>query len=423
MSRRLMLVILLCAISVVGCSAAATGQPPDAATGQSPDATFPSEIDGLPVISVADTAGLLGSGKLDGRAAAVAGYGNEMPVPCPYPGRYVGPLESWCHFTAVTDTLSSARLCEPNGGNGTRCGMPSATYLSPFFMPETSGDVQAWQTGQEPVALVLIGHAGDPRQWPCTAATQDECANAFVVDRIAWAQGREVPVAVPQTGDQQTGQAITPRMTLAQVAAAIGPDDELLTGAPFRKGDIATIDPRWNFTGDEVIWLVRSLGSKAGSGATQTRPETVWLVDDANGRVIDRMPLTVDARYQPARLWQMATAHGVDCCASDLAAFYRVTSTNGTTMYEGQVKGGMSGGQGSTTFGGGYMSGPLLLPAGDYSVTTWLATYDQGVAGAPRGTCSTEVTLRPLDDVALNADFPPNRSCTFQPAPSQSPGE
>ncbi len=191
--------------------------------GRPPDATFPSEIDGLPVISVADAAGLLGSGKLDGRAVAVAGYGNEMPVSCPYPGRYVGPLESWCHFTAVTDTLSSARLCEPYGENGTRCGMPSATYLSPFFMPETSGDVQSWQTGQEPVALVLIGHAGDPRQWQCTAATQDECASAFVVDRVAWAQGREVPVVVPQTGDQQTGQAITPRMTLAQVAAAIGP--------------------------------------------------------------------------------------------------------------------------------------------------------------------------------------------------------
>ncbi len=107
------------------------------------------------------------------------------------------------------------------------------------------------------------------------------------------------------------------------------------------------------------------------------------------------MPLKVDARYQPARLWQMATVHGVDCCASDLAAFYRVTSTDGTTMYEGQVKGGSSGGQGSTTFGGGYMSGPLVLPAGDYSVTTWLATYDQGIAGAPRGTCMTEVTLRP----------------------------
>jgi hypothetical protein len=32
------------------------------------------------------------------------------------------------------------------------------------------------------------------------------------------------------------------------------------------------------------------------------------------------------------------------------------------------------------------------------------------------------VTLRPLDDVALNADFPANKACTFGPAPSPSPG-
>ena len=52
--------------------------------------------------------------------------------------------------------------------------------------------------GTEPVALVLIGHAGDARQWQCTAATQAECANAFVVDRIDWAAGHDVPLAAPR---------------------------------------------------------------------------------------------------------------------------------------------------------------------------------------------------------------------------------
>ena len=70
----------------------------------------------------------------------------------------------------------------------------------------------------------------------------------------------DVPPAAPETGDQQTGKVITPRMTLAQVAAAIGLGDDLLTGAPFRAGDIATVDPRWNFAGDDIVWLVRSLG-------------------------------------------------------------------------------------------------------------------------------------------------------------------
>jgi hypothetical protein len=290
---------------------------------------------------------------------------------------------------------------------------------------ETSGDAWSYLTGGatgEPAAFVLIGHAGDARQWQCTAATQAECALAFVVDRIAWADGRVVPPAAPQTGDQQTGKAITPRMTLSQVAAAIAVGDDLLTGAPFRKGDAATVDPRWNFAGDDVEWLVRSLGPAAGAGAAGTRPEKVWLVDDVTGRVIDSHPLQLAADYQPARLWQMATVHGVDCCAGDVLAFYRVTSGDGSVVYEGPVPGGSSGGTDATTYGGGYGSGPLVLPAGGYSITAWLASSDGGVMGAPRDACSTQVILAPHGDVALNADFPANQACAFQPAPSPSPG-
>jgi hypothetical protein len=391
-------------------------------TGEPLDASFPSEVAGLPVISVADAVELLQAGRLDGQAVAVAGYYDEFVPSCPYPGRYIGPLEDWCRFVAFTDSRATAQLCQPEGSNGMSCSGPSGTNLSPWFMSETSGSAWSFLTGGgtgEPAALVLMGHAGDARQWQCTAATQPECASAFVVDRIAWAEGHDVPAAVPQTGDQQTGKVITPRLTLDQVAAAIGVGEDLLTGAPFRKGDIATIDPRWRFAGDDIVWLVRSLAPAAGSG--QTRPETVWLVDDTTGKVIDSHPLELDPDYQPARLWQMATVHGVDCCASNLSAFYRVRSGDGTLVSEGQVPGDESGGSGSTTFGGGYGSGPLVLPAGSYSITAWLATYDGGVMGTPREECSTRVTLRPLDDVALDADHPGTRSCTFGPAPPPSP--
>jgi hypothetical protein len=286
-------------------------------------------------------------------------------------------------------------------------------------MTETSGNAWSFLPGGatgKPAALVLIGHAGDGRQWQCNAATQAKCASAFVVDRVAWAEGHDVRAAAPETGDQQTGKVITPRMTLAQVAAAAGLGDEVLTGAAFRKGDVATVDPRWNFAGDDIVWLVRSLGPGAG----ETRPETVWLVDDATGRVIDSQKVAAD--YQPARLWQMVTARGVECCVGDVLAFYRVTSRDGTLVYEGMVPGGSSGGTDSTTFGGSYGSGPLVLPAGDYSISAWLAPYSDGVAGSPRGDCSTHVSLRPLDDVALNANFAAGKTCTFGPAPSPSPG-
>ncbi len=383
--------------------------------------SVPSEVAGLPVLSVAHAVDLLRSGELDGQAVAVAGYYDAFTPPCPYPGRYVGPLEDWCRFVAFTDTRASAQLCQPEGTDGVSCSQPTGTSLAPFFMTETSGSAASRVSGQEPVALVLIGHAGDARQWQCTAATQAECANAFVVDRIAWAEGDDVPPAAPQTGDQQSGSAVTPRMTLTQVAAAIGLGDDLLTGAPFRAGDIATVDPRWNFAGDRLAWVVRSLAPAVGSDAQGARPEVVWLVDDATGRVIDSHPLKLGADYQPARLWQMATIHGLECCAGDVAAFYRVTSSDGSVVYEGMVRGGSSGGTESTTYGGGYGSGPLVLPAGAYSITAWLSSYEGGAMGTARNECSMEVTLRPLDDLALNADYPPSKACTFQPAPSPSP--
>ncbi len=403
----------------VSASASAIVSPPPSASGPA------SEVAGLPVISVASAAELLLSGKLDGQAVAVAGYYSETALPCPYPGRYIGPLEGWCRLVAFTDAADGAQLCRPEGSNGMGCSEPSGTNLAPFFVSETSGDAWSYLTGGangEPAALVLIGHAGDARQWQCTAATQAKCAGAFVVDRIARANGHDIPVAAPQTGDQQSGTPITPRMSLAQVTAAIGLGDDLLTGAAFRAGDIATVDPRWNLAGDNIVWLVRSLGPAAQTGSAETRPESVWLIDDATGNVIDSHPLKLASDYQPARLWQMATAHGVDCCAGDVLAFYRVTSGDGSVVYEGMVPGGSSGGQGSTTYGGGYGSGPLVLPAGGYSIAAWLATDTGGVIGSPRHECSTEVTLRPLDDVALNADYPPNKACTFQPAPSASPG-
>ncbi len=390
-----------------------------------PDAPFPSEVAGLPVISVTDAVDLLQSSKLDGQAVAVAGYFDQFTPSCPYPGRYIGPLETWCRFVAFTDSSATAQLCQPEGSNGMSCSQPSGTNLSPWFMTETSGDVWSLLPGGAngaPAALVVIGHAGDARQWQCAAATQAQCARAFVVDRIAWADGHDVPVTAPQTGGQSSGTAITPSMTLAQVAAAIGLGDDLLTGAPFRSGDIATVDPRWNLAGDSIVWLVRSLGQAAGPGASAARPETVWLVDDATGRVIDSHPLQLAADYQPARLWQMATVHGLDCCAGDVLAFYRVTFDAGAAAYEGMVRGDASGGQDGTTYGGGYMSTPLVLPAGSYSVAAWLAPYSVGVAGAPQGECSTSVTLRALDNVGLNADFPPNRACTLGPASSPSPG-
>jgi hypothetical protein len=385
---------------------------------------FPTEVAGLPVMTVPQAADLLRSGKFDGRAVAVAGYFAQFMPSCPPPDRYIGPLESWCRFVAFADSRDNAQLCQPMGPNGISCHQPSGTFLEPFVMSETSGSAASWLTGGatgDPAALVLVGHAGDPRQWDCAAATQAECANAFVVDKLAWAEGRDVPLTVPQTGDLESGRPLTPSMAPAQVVAAIGLGDGVLTVAAYRAGDIATIDPRFAFAGDNLVWLARSLAPADASQGEGMRAETVWLVDDATGRIIDSRPLQLDATFQPARVWRMATVHGLECCGTNVLAFERVRSADGMVVHEGILPGSASGAQDSTIFGGGYGSPPLVLSPGRYSITAWLATYNGGVSGAPSQACASEVTVAALDDVTLNAVFPSGQACSFAPAPSGSP--
>jgi hypothetical protein len=365
------------------------------------------------------------SGAAAGQAIAVAGYYNAFFPSCPYPGRYIGPLERWCDYVAFTDAPGDARLCT-SSANQTSCAQTTATNLGPFFMPE-SGQPNPWlNTGPlnngDPVPFVLIGHAGDPRQWQCTDMTLDECSHAFVVDRIAWAKGDGLPMTVPETGGMDSGAAVTPRMTLAEVRAAVGTDN-LVAAAPFRAGDVAVIDPRSNLAGDDLVWVVRSLATPAPVSGAQAIPETVTLVDDASGKVIGSQPLKVDPAYQPARLWPTATVHGAACCAGSELPFVRVHASGGAVVHEGLVSGSSSGGNDVSTYGGGYGSTPIVLPAGDYTIDSWLATFDRGVMGAVKDQCSTTITLKPLDDVAPNADFPDGKACTFGPGvpPSDAP--
>jgi hypothetical protein len=319
---------------------------------------FPAQIAGLPVVSVAEAVAMIAAGKLDGRVAAVAGYYDAVALSCPYPGRYIGPLESWCGLTAFTDRLQDARLCRPGVDNETVCSPPTATSLTPFLEPETDGAVPALGGGLVPVPLVLVGHAGDARQWRCTEQTQAACAHACVVDRVAWADGHDVPLAAPQTGDQASGRPITPRMMLAQAAAATGIGDSLLQGAAFRARDIASIDPRENLAGDSIVCLLRSLGQGTGP----TRQVSEQIVDDATGKLIATLPLAPQATYRPARLWQSAILRGTDCCGGHEFPMYRLVASDGTLVFDGMMSGGMSGGAGFTAFGTGYESpGPLHM--------------------------------------------------------------
>jgi len=368
---------------------------------------FPADVAGMPVVSVATAAELIQQGALDGRAVAVAGYFAEAVVSCPAPFEYVSPLVGWCGLIALADDPSSATLCHP-GTNSTGCHEPRGIHLTPFFMPETSGQVPSLPN-TKPVPVVLIGHAGDARQWQCAADAKPECSRAFVVDRVAWAGGRDLSIGRPQAVDQTTGEALHPRLTAEQAASAVN-GNQVLSVAAFRRRDLSTIDPRWNLVGDGIVWIVRSAGAAEPKGPT--RSVVVSLVDDVSGEVIDGHDLAIPASYEPARLWTIATAKGFDCCAGDLFPFFRVSAADGTPVHEGLVSGNVSGRRDVTKYGPG---APLLLDPGTYTVDVWLATFDHGVIGPASDSCSTQITLHALDDVMLDARYPaPGAPCVFR---------
>jgi hypothetical protein len=297
-------------------------------------------------------------------------------------------------------------------------------HLEPFFMAETSGSLSSIVAGAdttEPLALVLIGHTGDHRQWLCTPETQEACELAFVVDRIAWARGQDVPVVVPESVDQQSGAILAPRLHLEQVSASVGKQVTIVAAAPFLARDIATIDPRWTLAGDDLLWLVRSVGHGPPDAGGATRAETVWLLDDTSGAVIDSHLLAADGAYQPARVWPMATVHGAECCGGEVFPYARVEAAGGPVVYERLISGYAEGGDGYTTFGGGYGASPLVLPAGAYTIHVWLGSHAAGVTGTRRQECSAPLTLGELDNVALIADFPVDQACSIQlgPVPGQ----
>jgi hypothetical protein len=371
---------------------------------------FPLTVSDMPVVSVGQAADLLQRGSLDGRAVAVAGYFFQVAMSCPAPMRYYGSLELWCGFTIFTDDVASASLCL-YGGNSTSCSAPSGTPLEPVLVAETSGAL-ASTSGRKPVPLVFIGHAGDARQWQCPTESQHACGRAFVVDRVAWAAGDDVPLSAPRPWDQTTQKPLVRRLTVDQAITALEHSDEVLAAAAFRAGDISSVDPRWNLVGDDIVWIVRSIHGGASSTGT-TRSVTVSLIDDATGKLLEAHDLALDPSYRPARLWMIATTTGVECCTGNVFPYYSIRTGDGAALHDGIVQGGAYGRDNVTTYGPG---APLVLNQGTFSVTAWQATIDGGIIGSPMDACTTEISLGHLDDLMLEARFPAiGRSCTFGP--------
>lgn len=381
-------------------SAAAIGSPvaspadsPTATSGTTPPwAAFPARVLGMPVISIPDALQLLHDGRLNGRAVAVWGYWNAFYPPCAGPIRPMGVLEDFCHFVAFADEDLHDIAC---------CSFPLAgtPYLSPFLVEETSGGEELAPDGSKPV--VLIGHAGDARMWFCSPENRDDCGRAFVVDRVAWARGHELPVEL-------SGWRDTPReLTADDLAAILPPDSQMLSAVVVPAGDAATVDPRLRLAGDSSVWVVHAIGPQAAASDSEpTKSVEVYLIDDATRQLLSTTNLKPDAAYQPARLSVDVRVSGWNY-RGQFDASYSVTSEDGAN-FERPIGFSIRHARPWLTFG---PDDPDILEAGTYVISVSVT----GSTNPGLEACSTELALNALDDVALEASFARDGTCTWGP--------
>ncbi len=344
--------------------------------------TFPKEIVGMPVQTVAQALTLIASGRLDGRSAAVAGYYDSEGLPCPYPEPYPQSRETvlngYCHLTTLRDAATSPfdDLSNPIPGIG----------LEPFLLAGTSGSDAldahlSTSPGLMPVPVIFIGHVADPRAWQCFAELRAECRQTFVVDLVAWVDGS--PTAVP---------------SLAGALAGAEPGSSVVSVTALTASDVPSIDPRIQFADDSAVSLASVRGPVDADGTAQM---SHVVVDDASGAVLATKSLVDDPAYAPGLL--VVSSVDRDRNEAPNPRVHFSVQRAGTDILTGVIE--------IDQFAGSVL--PAALEPGDYGLRAWYTSGSDGT-GTPTDVCDTTITIGSGDEIALTATWPPKQgSCTF----------
>ncbi|MDL2335164.1 MAG: hypothetical protein QFC55_03935 [Chloroflexota bacterium] len=323
----------------------------------------------------------------------------------------MAPLETYCGFNIFASQGFAAMTCTPDHNSCSSNGPPPGTEV---LQPITGGEIGGWRALGEAmnnspiwksagyIPAVLIGHAGDPRQWECPTETRPDCARKFVVDRVAWVDGQILPLgAVP---DQPPT-----RMTADEAIAVAQAGTGAIVAFATHAADVPTLDPRLHEAGETVMWLVRSIAAQGAAADDPTRSATVALIDDATEQLIESLPLAAGADSEPAILRFQATSVA-ECCAGNLWPRYEIDSADGAPVVESQGSGSASG---AATDGTRFHAGaPAVLGNGDFIVHAWLSTGNADDSER-QSECQTTITLTNGQEFRVEAAFPQSGPCTF----------
>ncbi len=287
-----------------------TPMPTPSATGP---AGFPTEVHGLPVMTVSDALARIATPDFDDRAIAIAGWyiASSGPIACPMIRAGIPPIERRCPDGFEWLMQDPERPYSRNG-DVIEWRRPSGPALNPLVRAGVAFDVPAAPNDSEPdpVAVVLIGHFGDIR------AANFEQRNELVVDALVWRAGEAAGDTVAGDPDLAT----EPRDGVeARITTALGRAGA--TWAAVIAGDwLAMIEPDLarrapELTAAKALWVVHRLTVQdgvpvVGVAYTPDRGARVW---GANRFEPDLQPtIRIDLDERPDHDVPLAIVDGPD---------------------------------------------------------------------------------------------------------------
>jgi hypothetical protein len=262
---------------------------------------MPSTIETLPVQTVSQALAAEKSGKIAGDAlVALRGwYSPMLPASCPF-GPARPALIPACGSPQLLITENEEHLVTL-GPSSESQNPPRGPYLMALEPDgsDVSALLPAGNTGSaasfDPVPVAIVGHFHDVRSAACSAEQMAACESAFVVDQLAWLDGRLLGPNV-WIGLDAGGHRLAPRLDAAGVIAALQSTldgrDVVVSMAAVRLSGLNDFQPgRWVSGGESpdhpsVQWFVRVAGPEPRYPEMDFRGgSSGWLVlgDDQGG--------------------------------------------------------------------------------------------------------------------------------------------
>ncbi len=265
----------------------------------------PPTIEGLSVQSVSQALAEEAAGNPTGdELVAIGGWIDPMPLhSCPASPSFTPALVDSCTSDLILMTETRQDLVMIGGvDGGTSIGAmpPSAPYVYAHELAGVdigslvpSGDKTSPDT-YRPLQAVMVGHFDDAGVAQCDSDQRAACESAFVVDQLAWLDGKSLGPNVWIDNDY-SGAVLQPRVTgdglIAALRPSLDPADTVVSAAAVTPCGIATFTTGGSTPGGNcpgTLWYVRVAGPAPkfppmpwGAG------DSGWMVlDDATGRIL-----------------------------------------------------------------------------------------------------------------------------------------